>query len=440
MERISWSLERARMRFAANNVLLHIHPSRVPASSLKLTYTWGLGGISTLLAIILGFSGILLMFRYEPSVERAFLSVQQLETQVMFGSLIRAVHHWSANALLIVAFLHLLRVFFTGGYKDGRGVNWLIGVLLLLVVLMFNFTGYLLPWDQLAFWAITVGTSLLSYLPVLGPALRSFFIGGPEIGQVALNNFYAIHVALLPGLMVPLGFYHFWKIRKNGGISTPKTEEDDEERNPVIRVTSVPNLIQIEFAAISLVLAALLIGAMYYPAPLGDMANPIESPNPAKAAWYFLGIQELLLHIHPRAAMSLIGVLLAATLILPWMDRANSDIGIYFRSKIGIRTSLMGIFTGLYLIPTLVVLDEFWTGPAEWFSAYPVEIASGWVPLLVTLLGLVVFYSFLRLAMKANHSEALLGLFSLIFMGFLMLTIIGIYFRGQNMALVIPFL
>ena len=141
--------ERRSMRTAANNAILHLHPARVPSTSLRFTYTWGLGGIATVLAALLAGTGLLLMFRYDADVNRAYTSIQSLEAQVAFGSLVRAIHHWSANLLVIVSFLHLLRVFFTGGYKRGRFANWVIGIGLFVIVLAFNFTGYLLPWDQL---------------------------------------------------------------------------------------------------------------------------------------------------------------------------------------------------------------------------------------------------------------------------------------------------
>ncbi len=151
--------DRGNMRRVLNSLVLHLHPVRVPARAIRFTYTWGLGGISTLLCLLLAITGVLLMFRYEPDVERAYLSIQALEAEVAFGSLIRGVHHWSANLLVITAFLHLLRVFLTGGFKAGRTTNWIIGVVLLVVVLAFNFTGYLLPWDQLSYWAVTVSTA-----------------------------------------------------------------------------------------------------------------------------------------------------------------------------------------------------------------------------------------------------------------------------------------
>ena len=166
--------DRSRMRAVANNLILHIHPTKVAKPALRFSYTWGLGGISTLLATILLITGVLLMFRYDASVDRAYTSIQTMETELLFGSLIRAMHHWSANLLIITAFLHMLRVFFTGGFKKGRSTNWLVGIMSLLLVVAFNFTGYLLPWDQLAYWAITVGTSLLGYLPLVGIGRQRF--------------------------------------------------------------------------------------------------------------------------------------------------------------------------------------------------------------------------------------------------------------------------
>ncbi len=233
--------DRSRMRAVANNLILHLHPTKVPAPALKWRYTWGLGGISATLVVVLVVTGVLLMFRYDASVETAYTSVQLIETQVWFGSLIRALHHWSANLLVVTAFLHLLRVFYTGGFKDGRAANWIIGIILLLIVLAFNFTGYLLPWDQLAYWAITVGTSLLSYIPLVGQAISDFLLAGPVVGQGVLRNFYALHVAVLPALLILLMSYHFWKVRKDGGISQPKEEEVDENgrRRPVERLTTI---------------------------------------------------------------------------------------------------------------------------------------------------------------------------------------------------------
>lgn len=428
--------DRSRMRAVANNLILHLHPTKVPAPALRWTYTWGLGGFSATLATLLVLTGVLLMFRYDASVERAYTSIQWLETQVAFGSLIRALHHWSANLLVVTAFLHLLRVFYTGGFKQGRSANWAVGLILLLVVVAFNFTGYLLPWDQLAFWAITVGTSLLSYLPLVGDALTHFLLAGPEVGQGALRNFYAIHVAVLPALLVALLSYHFWKVRKDGGISQPLPAP----RERVERLTTIPHLVRIELAAAAALIAALLLFAAFVPAPLEALADPTHPPNPAKAAWYFLGLQELLLHMHPLAAMALAGALLLATVFLPRWDREEGDVGLYFRSRTGRLAALAGLLLSVALVPLLVVVDEYWLDLPGWLPTWPTLITNGLFPLLLTLAGLSAIYLFLRLALRANRGEATVGLFTFVAVSLILLTLVGIFFRGPNMALILPYL
>ncbi len=424
----------SRVRAVANSLVLHLHPPKVPVSALRFSYTWGLGGISTVLAIMLAATGVMLMFRYEPSIDRAYLSIQMLETQVAFGSLVRAVHHWSANLLVITAFLHLIRVFVTGGFKLGRATNWLIGIALLLLVLIFNFTGYLLPWDQLAYWAVTVSTSLIAYIPLVGKAVSQYVLAGPQVGQGALSNFYALHVAVLPFLMVLLLGYHFWKVRKDGGISQPLRGGELAER-----VTTIPHLVQIEFAAAALVIVGIVVWAMAVPAPLEDLANPARSPNPAKAAWYFAGLQELLLHMHPLAAMALVLLALAAMALLPFWDKQEETIGIYFRSAAGRRAALIGAVLSLDLVPLLVVADEFWVDLTALFPGWPMLLSGGLVPLLVTLAGLVAVYAGIRLGLRAKHGEGLIGLFVFVAVSLVVLTIVGVFFRGPNMALVLPF-
>lgn len=427
--------DRSHLRTVANNLALHLHPPRVPAAALRFSYTWGLGGISILLVAILFCTGVLLVFRYEPSVNTAYLSIQAIETKIFFGSLIRAMHHWSANLLLVAVFLHLLRVFFTGGFKQGRGGNWAVGVALLLIVVAFNFTGYLLPWDQLAYWAITVATSLVSYVPLVGSWLQTLLLSGTQVGQATLSNFYAIHVALLPFCLLATITYHLWKIRKSGGISQPVLLAGERRDS----LTTIPHLVEREMAAAAVVFAGILLWAIFTPAPLADHVDPTASPNPAKAAWYFLGIQELLLHMHPLAAMILLSLLLVMLLLLPLLERRSSDVGIYFRSAVGKRTALVSALLSINLTPLLVVVDEFWLNlPAVW-PALPVWISNGFLPLLFTLAGLATIYLLIRVLLKANHSEATLGLFTFLFTSLILLTITGIYFRGPNMALTLPF-
>jgi quinol-cytochrome oxidoreductase complex cytochrome b subunit len=433
--------DRSRMRAVANNLILHLHPTKVPAPALRWSYTWGLGGISALLAMMLVMTGVLLMFRYDASVERAYTSIQFLETQIFFGSLVRAIHHWSANLLVVTVFLHLLRVFYTGGFKKGRSTNWLIGIVLLLLVVAFNFTGYLLPWDQLAYWAITVGTSLLGYIPLIGTAVSNFLLAGPEVGQGALRNFYAIHVAVLPAILVLLMSYHFWKVRKDGGISQPEPPPagDGKNRQRVERLTTIPYLVRIELTAALVLIAGLVLWSMFVPAPLEELANPAHPPNPAKAAWYFMGLQELLLHMHPLAALLLPGIVLLAIAAIPYWDKEESDIGVYFRSSVGAMLALSGAFFALALVPLLVLVDEYWIDLPTWLPTWPTIISNGLLPLILTFAGLTAIYAVMRKGAKASHSEALVGLFTFVVVGFIILTIVGVFFRGPNMALVIPF-
>lgn len=433
--------DRSRMRAVANNLILHLHPTKVPAPALRWSYTWGLGGLSALLAMLLVLTGVLLMFRYDPGVESAYASIQAIETQVFLGSLVRSIHHWSANLLIVTVFLHLLRVFFTGGYKKGRAANWLIGIILLLLIVASNFTGYLLPWDQLAYWAVTVATALLRYIPLAGAAVTDFLLAGPEVGQGALRNFYAIHVAVLPALLVLLMAYHFWKVRKDGGISQPEPApaEAGERRPPVERLTTIPHLVQREFLAAAVLLTAITLWAMFTPAPLEQLANPTHPPNPAKAAWYFMGLQELLLHLHPLAAMMLTAIVLMAVALIPRFDRQDENIGVYFRSGSGRLMSLAGAIFALALVPLLVLLDEYWLDLPGWLPSWPALISNGVLPLLLTLGGLFLVYVAMRVVGRAGRSDALVGLVTFVVVGFVLLTIVGVYFRGANMALVLPF-
>lgn len=156
--------DRSRMRMVVDSLVLHLHPSKIPVRTLSWTYTWGLGGLAALLVMILAITGVFLEMNYTPAPPQAYLDVLALRSGTWFGDALRNLHHWSANLLIVTSVLHLLRVFFTGGHRGGRELNWLFGLGMLLLVLASNFTGYLLPWDQLAFWAITVGTSIISYI------------------------------------------------------------------------------------------------------------------------------------------------------------------------------------------------------------------------------------------------------------------------------------
>ncbi len=204
-----------------NNVFLHLHPVRVKRHAVRYTYTFCLGGISFFLFLALTVTGLYLMFFYVPSIANAYEDIQAIEASVAFGSLVRNMHRWAAHLMVLTVFLHMIRVFYHGAYKPPREFNWVVGVVLLLLTLLLSFTGYLLPWDQIAFWAITVGTQMALYGPLIGQETGFFLLGGIQVGQETLLRFYVLHVIALPLVAAIFVIVHFWRIRKDGGISGP---------------------------------------------------------------------------------------------------------------------------------------------------------------------------------------------------------------------------
>jgi len=202
-----------------SNVFFHLHPVKVSRKSIKWSYSLGLGVIGAILLAVLIFTGVLLMFYYVPSVERAYPSMKLIQFSIPLGQFTRNMHRWSAHVMVLIVILHMTRVFYTAAYKAPRQFNWVIGVMLLLLTLGASFTGYLLPWDQLSYWAITVGTNIASYAPLVGPASREMLLGGTEVGQNALIRFYTLHIAAIPTLMILLLSIHLWRVRKDGGLA-----------------------------------------------------------------------------------------------------------------------------------------------------------------------------------------------------------------------------
>ncbi len=212
---------RNQMLAVATNVFLHLHPTRIHRTHVKITHTFCLGGLSFFLFLGLTVTGVLLMFYYVPSVERAYEDMLALETDVRFGLLMRNLHRWMAHGMVLTVLMHMMRVFYTGAYKPPREFNWVVGVVLLVLTLLLSFTGYLLPWDELAFWAITVGTDMVGSAPIFGQPNRFVLIGGYDVGANALIRFYTLHVIGLPLLAAIFMAVHFWRIRRDGGLARP---------------------------------------------------------------------------------------------------------------------------------------------------------------------------------------------------------------------------
>lgn len=426
--------DRSRMRLVMNNLILHIHPARVSKSSLKFNYTFGLGGLLLMLFAILAITGVLLLFAYTPSPDEAYQSMIALQTEVYFGSFIRNLHHWSGNLMVVVGVLHLLRVFYTLGFAPPREFNWVMGLTLLMLIVAANFTGYLLPWDQLAYWAVTVGTSLLAYIPFIGEPLTGLLLGGPEVGAATLTNFYGLHIALIPLSIFAIVSFHIWRVRKD--TLTEPRELKGEVRTE--KVTTIPHLVSIEFV-FALVWLALLLGwSAFVNAPLEAAADPSHSPNPAKAAWYFMGFQELLLHFHPVFGAIILPILgIAALLGIPYLDKDMDTTGVWFRSSLGRWIAGLSFALGIFGTVFFVLIDETWLNLPDWLPFLPTAISNGWVPVAALVLLAIGFVDALK-ALGARKCEARMGLFTLALSAFLTLTLIGIFFRGEGMLLINP--
>ncbi|HNV03856.1 MAG TPA: cytochrome b N-terminal domain-containing protein [Vicinamibacterales bacterium] len=380
----------AGRRVSPPGLLRHWFPPRISGASLSWGATGWLGTVSGVLFLLTVLSGLPLMLLYAPSVERAYHSVKDIEHVAAFGWWLRAVHWVAAHLMVAAVLLHLARVFVTGAYKNGSGPgqrrqwNWVIGVAMLLVTLCVSFTGYLLPWDQRAFWAVTVGTSILSSAPAAGPLLRAWLIGGPVIGQAALSRFYALHVVVLPAILVVLLAYHMWRVLKDGGLAAADRERDNGAQPRHGRPAS--DLV-LRLAAVTMAtFAAVNLAALALRAPLDEPANPFATPNPAKAPWYFLWLQELVTDLTIRAGpvsvngaivggLVVPGVLLALLTAWPWLDRSGPDTaGRWFPAA---RRGQNAVFVAAVLAILALTSVGLWLRGPSWGFYWPWDVRPG---------------------------------------------------------------
>jgi quinol-cytochrome oxidoreductase complex cytochrome b subunit len=412
------------------NILLHLHPVKVSEASIRFDRTFGLGGMAALLIVVQIFTGILLKFYYMPSPVEAYNSVMFIKSQVLFGPFVRNMHHWSGVFLLLIAFLHFLRVFFTGAYRDSRKVNWLFGIGLLFLIVFSNFTGYLLPWDQLAYWAVTVSTNIIGYLPLIGEGLRTAIVGGKELNAGTLQTFFTFHTAVLPLLLLVLVVYHFWRVRKAGGVLVPDSSGKTE------MVPTMPNLVFREFIVSLVLLAILFTFAAMFNAPLLEKANPAYSMNPTKAPWYFDGIQELLMHFHPLFAAFIIPVGVVVFFAwIPFLQYDNPPNGEWFISGKGKRSAKStAIFAAVVTIAG-ILFNEYVANFEILLNGVPALISNGIIPLLIVLAFMAGFYRFYLKGLNLSKEELVQAVFVFLVVAFIVLTITGIFFRGKDMEL-----
>jgi quinol-cytochrome oxidoreductase complex cytochrome b subunit len=420
--------------------LMHFRPRTVPERTLKFTLTWGLGGMAAVAVLMQFLTGVLLKFGYEPFPDRAYQSIVMLQKEVLFGQFIRNMHHWTGNILAAVAFLHMLRVFFTGAWNKPRRMNWVIGYGLFSLILISNFTGYLLPWDQLAYWAITICTGMLAYVPGLGMGMQEFIRGGPEVGAASLRIFFTLHTAVAPGCLFFLMGFHFWRVRKAGGLIVPRAPDETVAEKP-FRVPAVPNLLLREGVVALMLLAVIFSMSAFFDAPLAAPANPGMSPNPTKAPWYFAGFQEMLLQFHPLFAvfiMPLIGI--GILVLLPYWTDVSDVAGIWFRSHRGRRMAFISSATGLIAAPLGIVCRAVFIGQTGFFSGLPPVVGNGVLLFTVCCAGLGGYGFLIRKKFSASKAETVQAIFVLLLVVFAVFTATGIWFRGYEMKLMWPWM
>jgi quinol-cytochrome oxidoreductase complex cytochrome b subunit len=426
-------------RFSAQRIfktfVFHIRPRVVAERTLRFTLTFGLGGMAVVLVVLQLFTGILLKFAYEPFPTQAYDSLIRLQTQVAFGQFIRNIHFWCANLLVGVLFLHGLRVFFTGAFRPPRRVNWMVGLGLFLLALAANLTGYLLPWDQLAYWAVTICLGMLEYIPVFGLRLQQWVMGGPQLGSATLRNFFALHTAVLPAAMIALMAYHFWRVRKAGGLVVPRSPAEIFEEKPAM-VPTHPNLLLREAAVALFAIACVLTIALLLDAPLGPPANPGLSPNPTKAPWYFAGVQEMLVHFHPTFALVIVLALaIGAFLVLPYLGGEAASAGVWFASAVGRRTAIAGAGAAGLITPLAVILDEYVVDFAGWMPGWPQVISNGLLPAVLFMALLAGVYGGVKKAFNAPRQEAVQALVVFLVVMFVVLTATCVFLRAEGMKL-----
>jgi quinol-cytochrome oxidoreductase complex cytochrome b subunit len=321
--------------------------------------------------------------------------MKDLEFVVTAGLVLRNMHRWAAHLMVLFVVLHMCRVFYTGAYKRPREFNWVLGVMLFLLTLALSFTGYLLPWDQLAYWAITVGTSIAGYAPVVGQKLKFMFLGGHVVGESALIRFYVLHVIVLPLAAVMLIAVHLWRVRKDGGLARPDEPQPTQEElapaqlpvtktyglmelargttpavgiNPEDEVFTWPHLIFREILLFMATVAVLLVLAIFWNAPLEQIANPVHPPNPAKAPWYFLGLQELVAYSAFWGGVVVPALVVTALVALPYIDRKRKGVGVWFSSERKVALTVFSICLSAAVV--LTVIGTAFRGP-NWSFQWP---------------------------------------------------------------------
>ncbi|MEZ4635177.1 MAG: cytochrome b N-terminal domain-containing protein [Caldilineaceae bacterium] len=368
-----------RLKPHSEAFLLHIKPTYYHESVTKWNHTFRLGLLSTYLFFLELITGLLLMIWYAPSPERAYVDMIRLLSNVPFGQFLRDLHRLGAEAMVAIVTAHMVRTYLTGSYKAPRQFTWFTGVILLVITLFLSFSGYLLPWDQLAFWAVTIGTSMAEAMPpaVVGETVNLLARGAPDIGANGLLRFYLLHVIFLPLLLILFFFVHYYKV-VHFGISLPADEEevgeDTANRVPADkRVYFLPDVMVDELSFLTaFTTLSILLTVFFFQAPLENIANPQSTPLHTVAPWYFYWLQGLLKVADKFwAGVAVPGILLVLLMAIPYLDMNPSRRA---------RDRRVAIVSGIVAGVVMIVLS--WMGTPEYAvkGAPSVEVVQEIMP------------------------------------------------------------
>jgi quinol-cytochrome oxidoreductase complex cytochrome b subunit len=365
--RVGWPTDdRSAVKAILTSLVLHVHAPKVRPDALRFRATWAMGFVSLVLLGLLTVTGVYLMFYYFPHPDAAYRSMKDLSFVVPFGKLTRDLHRWAAHGMILTVTVHMLRVFLSGGYKPPREFNWVAGVFLWVLTLALSFTGYLLPWDQLAFWAVTVGANMVGTVPLIGGPTRVLLLGDHVVGEAALLRFYVLHCVVLPLAIGGLAAFHLFRVRRDGGLVTT---EHAKPKEAVKLIPAFPDLVYREIVVTLAVTAVLLLFSVFFHAPLEPEADPTRTPNPAKAPWYFLGVQELAHYSAFWGGVFIPMAIVGGLCLLPYLDRAVKAPGVYFPRE---RRLACWLFVALLVFLAVVtVVGTYFRGPGWAFMFWP---------------------------------------------------------------------
>ena len=462
-------MSRAAVMF--NNFFLHIQGVKTHINTLRPTYTFGLGLISLFLLVFTVISGVLLMIYYSPSTGDAYNTVKDIKYVVFAGNLMRNVHKWAGEGMIIFVMLHMARVLYTGAYKQGREFNWVVGIVLLMLTFVLNLSGYMLPWDQLSYWALVIVSNILQspkeitdvlgitgYFDI-GSFFKEFLLGGTTPVKETLLRVYFLHIMLLPLVFFIFLGVHFWRIRKDGGLSKPEIFEPDKvvekkggifntdktyglmalvrgnkpevEKDVENTVLSWPHLLRAELAVFMLCIVGVVIYSFYIDAPLRELANPLIPENPAKAPWYFLGLQEMVSYSAFMGGMVIPALAILGLALIPYLDREQEHVGIWFSNRQGIMIALQAFFVGVVVLTGLLVFVVKFGWFRNWWPDVPqlliilINPASIWVIFMAV-------WSILITQMTGSTRMGVIALFTMFLLSYVILTYMGTELRGPN--------